>query len=365
MRARAVDNLQPQHASPGARLVVHSCAQWRFLTKIPAVAHKGSPVALHRALSLRTVTCTVVARAARPPRAGAAPHGLPPALHPLLCGLERVEGCCLGITAAHAPALLVLHEMEVIYGINSQRLQAVGKKVVLSPVLGLPLLAGVQTLEVGLCCTTRNRLQRTIEPWDRNVTGLDEDLAARVRRQVLGQAVGQQHAVGVGLDGPVVLPESTILTHLFPHVHEELCIRCEAGVRFADERSRRLESQGAHLDTCVRLPVQRQRRLAENRRVVAGKDPCAPRELRAHNFGLVALGPAHCEAEELDVRRSRFRRQCRLRSQRRSAGPQRLARAMLAGLAAVPAFGIPLVLLIADHACSGAAPGILAVHPIA
>mmetsp|Transcript_2369 Transcript_2369/g.7555 ORF Transcript_2369/g.7555 Transcript_2369/m.7555 type:complete len:577 (+) Transcript_2369:222-1952(+) len=210
-----------------------------------------------------------------------------------------MEGCRIRVAAICVQANTVADHAEVAHGGDAQALEAIAHPEVLPPRLPRQRPASGLAVEVGMEGLRGDGLNRSKH--HRSVghaslaAGQDEGGVAGVDLQLLPQPGGDDHGVGVGLDGPVCGLVTPVPLHGFPDVHEERRVSRSAVLAAADGRRLEVDSLQRTERTVPQAcpPVG-----AEGGVVVAGEDADALGELVAHEVRLLVVEPEDGEAEE-------------------------------------------------------------------
>mmetsp|Transcript_23718 Transcript_23718/g.80204 ORF Transcript_23718/g.80204 Transcript_23718/m.80204 type:complete len:325 (-) Transcript_23718:1021-1995(-) len=173
-------------------------------------------------------------------RGGRRSGRLTPALHPSGFVLEGVEGRGVCVSAVRARAHVVAEHTEVPDAPDPDEIHAVRHVVVLAPRCPRQLLAALpaarRVLQHG---RLREDLDGAVHHGEvrgpRELVAVhDVDLLSDMGPHVVADPPGDEHRVGVHLDGPVEVPEAVAGDDLVPHGHEELGIPCRAILGDAD-----------------------------------------------------------------------------------------------------------------------------------
>mmetsp|Transcript_64501 Transcript_64501/g.181460 ORF Transcript_64501/g.181460 Transcript_64501/m.181460 type:complete len:277 (+) Transcript_64501:211-1041(+) len=213
------------------------------------------------------------------------------ALHPRVDVLQGVEGDPAGVPASRvavrAPSgvdhVLVEEQRRVHDVAYVERIQARVDKEPLAVVVQLRLATGLPS-HVHLHGKVRDDMERPhVQPGlvgcCRVFLEVKPGVLGRAELvQVLEQALGEEHCVGVHLDGPVMIRVPPVLTYVVPARREHLRYR--------------------ELRVHLLLLVDREGAGLEDRGVVAAEDAEALLLLGRHQVHLVGLRRHECEAEQ-------------------------------------------------------------------
>mmetsp|Transcript_28156 Transcript_28156/g.83896 ORF Transcript_28156/g.83896 Transcript_28156/m.83896 type:complete len:660 (+) Transcript_28156:230-2209(+) len=215
-----------------------------------------------------------------------------------------MEGRHVAVLAVRPRAHVVAQHAEVGDAADAEVVEAVRHIVVLAP--GLPrrpevLAALAAACRVGIHGLVREDLDGSEHHGEigraRHLVAVHHvDVLSVVRAHVIPHAVGDEHGVGIHLQGPVVVAEALLADDLVPGLHEEQGVRRGAVLRDAHRGS--LDLDGEDLLRAVQHLAQADHAIREQRVPVAAKDAGAESDLLLQKSRLVARRLEQREAVE-------------------------------------------------------------------